>query len=49
MKVDQYESLYKEHLPVKYTQNIKYSFDSLGLNREVSLRGKNPLHSEAGF
>jgi hypothetical protein len=39
----------KEHLPIKYTQNIKYNFDFLGLNPIVGLRRKNPLQKEEGF
>jgi len=39
----------KEHLPIKYTQNIKFNFDFLWLNQEVSLRRKNPLQKEEGF
>jgi len=39
----------KEHLPIKYTQNIKYNFDFLGLNPAVGLPRKNPLQKEEGF
>ena len=49
MKVVQTNPPHKEHLPVKYTQNIEYNFDFLGLNREVGLRRKNPLQKEEGF
>jgi hypothetical protein len=49
MKVLQTYPLSKEHLPIKYTQNIKYQFDFLGSNRGVGLRRKNPLQKEEGF
>jgi len=49
MKVVQTSSPNKEHLPVKYTQNIKYNLDFLGLNQEVGLRRKNPLQKERAF
>jgi len=39
----------KEHLPIKYTQNIKYNFHFLGLNPAVGLPRKNPLQKEEGF
>jgi len=39
----------KEHLPIKYTQNIKYNFDPLELNQGVGLLRKNPLQKEEGF
>ena len=38
MKVIQVSAINKAFLPVKYTQNIKYCFDSLGLDQEVTLR-----------
>ena len=46
MKVVQTYPPCKEHLPIKYTQNIKFNFDFLWLNQEVSLRRKNPLQKE---
>jgi len=49
MKVVQAYPPCKEHLPIKYTQNIKYNFNSLGLNRGVGLLRKNPLQKEEGF
>jgi hypothetical protein len=30
----------KEHLPIKYTQNIKFNFDFLWLNQEVAYEEK---------
>ncbi len=49
MKVVQAYPPRKEHLPIKYTQNIKYNFDFFGLNPSVGLRRKNPLQKEEGF
>jgi hypothetical protein len=49
MKVVQTYPPRKEHLPIKYTQNIKYNFDFFGLNPSVGLRRKNPLQKEEGF
>ena len=49
MKVVQTCSSNKEHLPVKYTQNIKYNFDFFKLNQGVGLLRKNPLQKEEGF
>jgi len=49
MKVVQTSSPNKEHLPIKYTQNIKYNFDFFGLNSAVGLPRKNPLQKEEGF
>jgi len=49
MKVVHTHSPRKEHLPIKYTQNIEEPFDFLGLNEWVSLRRKNPLQHEEGF
>lgn len=49
MKVIQARPPGKEHLPIKYTQNIEEPFDFLGLNEWVSLRRKNPLQQEEGF
>ena len=49
MKVVQAYPPRKEHLPIKYTRNIKYQFDFLGLNQRVGLRRKNPLKKEEGF
>jgi len=39
----------KEHLPIKYTRNIKYYFDFFELNQGASLLSKNPLRKEEGF
>ena len=39
----------KEHLPIKYTQNIEYRFDFFELNQVVGLLRKNPLQKEEGF
>jgi hypothetical protein len=49
MKVIQACPPSKEHLPIKYTQNIEDPFDFLGLNRQVGLRRKNPLQKERVF
>ena len=49
MKVVHTHSPRKEHLPIKYTQNIKYRNDFFELNEGVSLRRKNPLQKEKGF
>jgi len=49
MKVVQASSPNKEHLPIKYTQNIQFNFEFLGLNQEVGLLRKNPLQKEEGF
>jgi hypothetical protein len=49
MKVVQTYPPRKEHLPIKYTQNIKYNFDFLGLNPSVGILRKNPLQKEEGF
>jgi len=49
MKVVQTYPPRKEHLPIKYTQNIKYNFDFFELNQGVGLLRKNPLQKEEGF
>jgi len=49
MKVVQTYPPRKEHLPIKYTQNIKYNSDFFGSNPAVALRRKNPLQNEEGF
>jgi hypothetical protein len=49
MKVVQTDSPRKEHLPIKYTRNIKYNFDSLELNYGVGLLRKNPLQKKRVF
>ena len=49
MKVIQACPPSKEHLPIKYTQNIKYRNDFFELNQGVGLRRKNPLQKEEGF
>jgi len=49
MKVVQTYPPRKEHLPIKYTQNIKYNFDFLGLNPPVGILRKNPLQKERVF
>ena len=49
MKVVQTYPPRKEHLPIKYTQNIQFNFEFLGLNQEVGLLRKNPLQKEEGF
>ena len=49
MKVIQAYPPSKEHLPIKYTQNIEDPFDFLGLNGRVSLRRKNPRQKGEGF
>ena len=36
----------KEHLPIKYTQNIKYRMTFFELNQEGGLLSKNPLQKE---
>jgi len=46
MKVVQTYPSRKEHLPIKYTQNIKYNFDFLGLNPSVGILRKNPLQKK---
>jgi hypothetical protein len=49
MKVVQAYPPRKEHLPIKYTQNIKYGYDFFELNQGVGLLRKNPLRKEEGF
>ena len=49
MKVVQPGSPNKEHLPVKYTQNINYNINSLGINQAVGLLRKNPFQKRRGF
>jgi hypothetical protein len=49
MKVVQTYPPRKEHLPIKYTQNIKSNFDFLGLNPSVGILRKNPLQKERAF
>ena len=49
MKVVHSNPPHKEYLPIKYTQNIKYNYDSFELNQEVGLLRKNPLQKEEGF
>jgi hypothetical protein len=49
MKVLHPYTSHKEHLPIKYTQNIEFNFDFLRSNQQVGLRRKNPLQKEEGF
>jgi hypothetical protein len=49
MKVVQTNSARKEHLPIKYTRNIKYNFDYLELKYGVGLLRKNPLQKGRGL
>jgi hypothetical protein len=49
MKVVQTHPPCKEHLPIKYTQNIEYRFDFFELNQVVGLLRKNPLQKEEDF
>jgi hypothetical protein len=40
---------HKEHLPVKYTQNIKFNFDFLGVKSGSRLTKKKPSPKWRGF
>ena len=39
----------KEHLPIKYPQNINTSMAFFELNQGAGLLSKNPLQKEEGF